>query len=395
MSTQKGFPVKLVKKRATPEEIIMREGRTRIYGQFYDGINSSTLIQIGGIPNYNRNSTAVIDAKAKVSVYGDKVKVVITGNTDGSTFYSDPGSGVRLMSGQTAEFDFSEGIASEGAQLYISAGDGVTPIITNVIMTYKTLTNDLRFDADRSLGWIGDSISGPTTNSDLLQNDYHNFATRNWLMNNSLIKETFRLCNVTSGGKHSSNYNDLLNKSGQNSNPCDLSIEFYQMGMNDHAQNIPIITYKANIRKWIKHRQLNYPGIVLVLLGVTPAQGLARQNGLDAYRTAMAECVLEEQALWPAGDPMRNRIIGIDLGHCFDRTIPARFAISDGNTGDALHPGDVTANFQMFQKICEGIDFDTPPGQLGKNFITTAAPNGLLPAGGLKQRGIFDLLKAI
>lgn len=385
-------------RRASPAEIITREWRTRLAGYFLDMINPVALTQLANVPNYNRNSVMVMDVKAEVIAWSSdpasRIKLAIMGNTDGSTFWTDPGSGIRMLSGQRATFDISGGLAPEAAQLYVSGGDGVAQIVLSATLVYKSGTNDYRFDADHTVGWIGDSICGPTANADLVQSDYHHFATVTWLMLNSTKKEIFRLCNIASGGRSSVNYNDLLNKGGVGSNPVNLSIEFYQMGMNDLGGSIPTATYKANIKRWIKHRKANYPGIVLVLLGTTPAQSATRQANLDPYRIALAECVLEEQALTD-GTSLGERIIGIDLGHCFDRTNPARWATSDGTGGDALHPGDVTANRQMYEKICLGTDFDTVAGQLGKNFVTVAAPNGMLPAGGLLQRDIFNLLKSV
>lgn len=381
------FPVNIKKSKPSLEEIFLREARPRTYGLSYAGNSPVAQTNMGTlIENFNGNSNRVIDFESYLSSTASII-VNYSNGFDDSSFVANTFVQFYLNPGSEKVIKIKSLIGPPTFSMNTNLGDGITPVKVGALSSYKLITNDCAFDSDRTIGWVGDSISLPTTNSDLTKFNYHHFSVKYWLQKFSPAKETFRLTITAEGGKTSSGWVSLLNKGGAGSSPCDLSIDFYQMGMNDSGQSIGTALYKTNIKKWLTHRKENYPGIVLVLLGTTPAQNTTRNTNLNAYRTAMAECVLEEKAIYTAEGLNPEKIIGIDLSNSFDRTVSARFATSDGVGGDALHPGDITANFQMFNKICEGVDYNTADGSLGVNF------GGLLPAGGLRQRNIFDLLK--
>lgn len=392
------FPIKIKEGKVVPtfEEIWIREGFQRSQGSVYEGLNTVGTTSVGNIiPNFNKSLRAV----SIESTINSNATVRLTGASGGddSGFYASPFIDALIFPGSSIQFKRLGPCGPNSLGLSLFAGDGTTPVKIGTYSTFILVTNDMNYEADHTIGWIGDSISEPTVNTDLIISDFHHFGVRDWLIENSPKKETFRIAITAQGGRTAVNWVSLLNSGSGGSKPYNLSIDFFQMGVNDSSQStVPI--YKASLKKWLTHRRLNYPGIVLVCLGASPMQGTAKQTLVDGFRLATAEAVLEEKALYTSLGLNPEKIIGIDLANSFDRSNHLNYATTDNPTNGGItgvHPGTISANGWMRTKITEGMDYNTSVGNLGINFPTTENPGGLLPAGGLKQRNIFSLLREV
>ena len=391
---RKALNVDVNKRKLTVQEIIMREGQQFLNAANFSGIYPSTQTQVGGaLSNFNISRRAV-NLQMVLTVYGAPVRMSTGSSTDSSDFYPSVVSTFWLCPGSPINIDEPGYITGPLMQRFtIGSGDDETAIKIGIVSRYKLITNDLNFDAEKTIGWQGDSISEPTVNADLTLDDMHHFRVRNWLIDNDPERKTYRLTICAVGGRTSLSYVKLLNAGSAGALPVSLSIDFYQFGMNDFDK-ISTSEYKANIRRWVEYRRRHYPDIVLVFLGTTPRMGDDAEAGVQIFRIAMAEVILDLKQEWEAMGLNPERLIGIDLARTFDRKERDNYAITDGGADitDAVHPGNAAANHGMATKITEGYDY-TSDTDLGVNFPTEEHPEGLLPPGGLRQRNIFNLLK--
>lgn len=344
------FPVKTTNERI--EDILRLEGRSRINSGIWRGVTSNTYqpsIITTTIPNAG---PAFVFLNSTLSLRStESVRLAISANSDTSGFYEGVLNDVLIPKNTNINIDLKGVVNSLGMGLNLYPTDPeVTPIDTKTEIGYTfsatQIINDLNFSAPNKVFWVGDSITAFTANNIGVQN-YYQFQVRDWLSRNS-NKGVYRLCQKAAGGKQSRNVNDLLISGLLYVE--EPSIVFYQMGVNDHSQSIPVSEYKSNLERFLLYKNTFWKNSILCFLGATPVQDNTRQNGLDVYRNIMLEVVNESG---------QNNVKFINLRDSFDRTATPStiWAASDnpGSNTDCLHPGTLISHTGIANTIISGI----------------------------------------
>lgn len=252
---------------------------------------------------------------------------------------------VLLNAGASIGYKFNGPVHSAAIDFGLR-GDGAGTVAVRIGLTASgvVVTNDLNYDADNKLLFVGDSITDYTVNSDVELHQYYGFVLRDALAKGSRSKRTAR--NIVKGiaGKTSVDFDKLL-KAGQ-LYVDEPAIVFYGHGVEDQKQAVTVAAYGAAIESFINYKKQYWPNAVLVIQGATPVQSATRQTALDAYRTEAAARVTA------AADP---RVLYINLAAAFDNTVAARFATVDGIGGDAVHPGDAIAQKGIADALLAGL----------------------------------------
>jgi hypothetical protein len=342
------FPVKVNQNVSDKyKSILEKEGERMVIGGSYSGVIGAGAVSLANSPSLIR-SQMIVDFSYEVWI--DRFcKYSIGALFDGVVSDSDPSF---QQFGAIPNVNVKFNIPKLGQSISLGSffeGDGGT--YNAGLCGYGTkITNDLNFNADKVIWWIGDSISQPTVNNDVYCDMMTHFMVRNWLNENS--KLTHRLSIRANGGRTTRTY-ETLRKNGQ------MIIDqadfiFYQLGMNDKGSQgnehvVPVAEYKQNIKNFIKHKQRLYKSAYMFCLGNTPIQ-FDYDNSLSAeYRTAMQEAVSE------SNDP---RVIYISLEKSFNRTLTSNYATTDNTSTKCVHPGSIAAQLSIFNCIVNGQNFD-------------------------------------
>lgn len=341
------FPVKIAQNAADKyKSILEKEGdKIIVQGQIKGVVVGASPVSFGSAVNFN-GSNILVDVEYEV--WSDK-----TCRYSGSIYDSfvtardSVFSSCVLISG----IKIKSKIPKIGANFNLGSlyeGDG-TAYNGGAWGSGTLMTNDLNFNADKVIWWIGDSISQPTVNANVTNDKMTQFMVRDWINEQSIVD--YRISIRAYGGRTTRSYETLRANGQMIIDQADII--FYQLGMNDKGSQgnesiIPLNEYTVNINNFIKHKKRFYKDSYLIFLGNTPIQKDYDNNLSVAYRNAMQNCVTV------ANDP---NIIYLSLEKSFDRTIFANYATSDTN-GSAVHPGSISSQLAIFNCIINGQNFD-------------------------------------
>lgn len=340
------FPVKISQNAAEKyKSILEKEGdKVSVQGS-YRGVVSAGNNTLGATVNFN-SSNIFVDIE--YDVWADKVCRFTNYFYDSFVTAKDSTfSSCILMPGVKVKIKIPK-LGPNVSMGGVYDGDGTT-YNASAYGSGTLITNDLNFNADKVIWWIGDSISIPTVNTNVNNDKMTQFMVRNWI--NEQSNQTYRLSIRAYGGKTTRTYETLRGNGHMIIDQADII--FYQLGINDKGTQgnesvVPVAEYSTNINNFIKHKKRYYDDSYLILLGNTPVQKDYDDNLSAVYRAAMQTCVTD------ANDP---KIIYISLEKSFDRTVFANYATTDTN-GAAVHPGAISSQLAIFNCIVNGQNFD-------------------------------------
>jgi lysophospholipase L1-like esterase len=332
------------------DRILMQEGEMLNFGTTINTRTITTTTQTNVMvlaPNLGELYLA-INAKGAFTSDQD-IRVFFSSNGENTS--TIPGTQVNLFipKNTIVPFSFEKPFSTIPQMGVYGEAAATTPIPFKLGYTFSGLRiiNDLNFNAEKKVYWLGDSITAGTSNA-IGVNNYYQFQVRNWLSKNS-NSGTYRLTQKAYGGRSSMDFNTLLTYNYLFVDKPDLI--FYQLGVNDQSQSVSIDNYKSNLNRIIDYKNTFWKNSVLIFLGATPVQQVARQNSLDAYRTAMSQVVVD------AGN---QKVKYINLSNAFDRTATPStiWAASDNpatNT-DCIHPGTLISHTGIANKIISELE---------------------------------------
>lgn len=335
----RSVPVKSVRK--SFDEIIFEEGLHGIYsfGSYNGNIISTTTqaVQVNIIPNYNPILQTAIRARTKINWSFDNPVQIVGGARD---FFgaNDPftSGGTSLAGTQEIECDLNYPLQS--VSFFASP---VAPAVGKIWGTtsYTMMTNDLDFEAESTMVWVGDSVSAGTVNADLLKEQFYQHLVKKFIRDQTGFR--LRLATYAKGGTQTNSMVTMLNNNHvRSSSPKFI---FVQYGINDQSQSLGTTLYKSNLNRLFLWKKYKHPDAILVCLDATPVEGNTRETALDAYRSAMSEVVAASAD---------SKIKYISMKDCYDRTLgSAIWATSDGAGSDRLHPGTALAHTGMANRI--------------------------------------------
>ncbi|NUR28877.1 MAG: SGNH/GDSL hydrolase family protein, partial [Catenulispora sp.] len=186
------------------------------------------------------------------------------------------------------------------------------------------IEDDLNFGADKTMLWLGDSITAAGTGPTVKTNQYD---WRIWNYHKDKGRNV-RMVNLSVSGSTSSQF-ERLRLRGHWDQP-QVDHVYYSLGANDASQAVPTATYKANVASAIAWKKARYPNATMTVFGMTPQENNTNEANAAAMRTAASDAVTE------AADP---KVKFLNLGSAFDRTNTANYASSDA-AGNHIHPSD-------------------------------------------------------
>lgn len=217
------------------------------------------------------------------------------------------------------------GAGSSGKAMIREMYDGtLTGVNLNVWASGWTLTDDLDYSAEKVILWDGDSITGAGTGITDKSKEYDWQVVEYFRAKGHSV----RMVNFSIGGSASTLHESRRKLGAYNIPQADLIC--YSLGMNDAGQAIPTATYKTNVKNFIAWKQARYPQARMIVFGASPAENNTTETALALLRTAASEAVAE------AND---NKVVYVNLGTAFDRTVSSNYASSDA-AGSRVHPND-------------------------------------------------------
>jgi lysophospholipase L1-like esterase len=289
-----------------------------------------------------------VNAKGAFSCDQD-IRVFFSSNSENTSTISASLINIFIPKSGVVPFSFEKPFSNMPQMGVYGDAAATTPIPFKLGYTFSGLKviNDLNFNAEKRVYWLGDSITAGTANA-IGVNNYYQFQVRNWLSKNS-NSGTFRLTQKAFGGRTSVDFNTLLTYNYLFVDKPD--IVFYQLGVNDQSQSVSINTFKSNLENIIDYKNTFWKDSILVFLGPTPTQQTARNTSLNAYRNAMSEVVIASG---------NSKVKYINLANSFDRTAsPATiWAASDtpATNTDCIHPGTLISHTGIANTIIGELD---------------------------------------
>lgn len=215
----------------------------------------------------------------------------------------------------------------------IASGAGTNTFQFRGGMNAYRITNDLAFEAPKSMMIIGDSISnttGPTN------------GTQYWHARTSLSLKAagnpYRRIVKGDGGWKTSHALDYLQRGGFDI--ADPELIMIMLGTNETV----LADYQTNIVEIVDYLREKFPDAKMCLVGPPPRQDSIELTVLvplrawtDSYVTSLAD---------PA-------IHFTSLGDSFDRTIASNYIASDGPDGTRIHPTGETHGVMTLALLAE------------------------------------------
>lgn len=333
-----GYPVS---PRKSLDEALFEEARSSV---LMFGPNAGVTIAAAGgtspmqyIPNFNPRMQKIIRARTNLQWSSDK-PVFLGGAgrsqfTNGDPVYTSSGGALN------GELVFESDICFPTQGLSLVAVEANTFVRAWGVTSYDMVDADFSIDADESYLWIGDSVSEPTVNADLWLHECYQQIVKVAIAKSKKA----RIAKVAVGGKTSSHALTMLREN--RIHLSDPKYIFFQFGLNDRGQSIPVATYKNNLKAAIRWKQYRYPNARMVLVSATPVANNTAEAQLVAYRAACLEAVTE------VADALT---VGVDMTDCFDRTLGyAIWASSDADPANGIHPGTALAHQGLASRIIQ------------------------------------------
>lgn len=209
---------------------------------------------------------------------------------------------------------------------------GSTPLQFRLGVSGWRFADDLRFDNDRVMMMVGDSIQATGPVSSAYRNALAIWQARDYI---DTLGKDFRVVMKQIGGCTSSTA-ELWRNNGNLDVP-NASLICYQMGVNDASVALSQATYEANWTSFYNWARRRFPTAKILFLGATPVENNTVETALVALRSNMAS--------WVAARNDAN-LKYLNLGASFDRTLTANYATTD-TPGSRVHPSEV-ANTAIF-----------------------------------------------
>ena len=185
------------------------------------------------------------------------------------------------------------------------------------------LTDDLNFDAEKTMLVLGDSIvngTGPTRSANMWT-----FKARDHFKAQGA---TVRLVQMANSGSSSSEHESWRQAGRYDGLDADAVV--YAVGVNDAVGAVPPTTYRANLEAFWNHAQNRWPNATVIVAGPTPVENAATHASAELLRAEAADFV---------ADASDARLKYINLGTAFSRTDASYYASTDP-AGSRVHPDD-------------------------------------------------------
>lgn len=331
------------------QTILLLEGESYVSGATWTGnITAANQSNLLTIPGNVGKPYVFLDSEIWLTSTKD-VRLFFSANEDPTGVVTGTVANVNIPAGAAVPYRYPQRAYSNGDQIsmYGDASQVDVPVKIGGVFSGTRVVNDLNFNAEKKVYWLGDSITAFTSN-DIGMENYYQFQVRNWLSLNS--KQTYRLTQKAWGGRTSTHFNTLREYGSLYIDNPDII--FYQLGVNDQSQSTGTVTYRANIERIIAYKNTFWKDAILIFLGSTPVQDTARHTALDAYRSVMQQVVEE------AG---QENVKYISLREAFDRTATPTtiWATSDnpGTNTDCIHPGTLISHSGIANAIITGLQY--------------------------------------
>ncbi len=318
----------------------------RIEGQYASGVmgfssnvtlNTGAINVAGASPVFPPNRAFLVDrVLIETNFYGVGQLSVGSGATsqDGyvlGRFNIHPGYMAPIEVGQIlrpsdAIFNGNGGVAVR--KLRNADGTDATAALTTAewACTYvgKMIYDDLNFDADKIILFIGDSVfNGTGRTSKLTMYDwkirqFYNDAGQN-------VRGIMKAIS----GSTSSTW-ETQRQYAMDFQKVDLIV--YELMINDAVQAIAPSVYQANLQAMIAYKQARYPNAKMIVIGCHPLQNSTYEAAAAVLRPIAASVVAA------VADPKVLFCNAGLLGVPF-QTVNANYAASDG-AGSGIHPSD-------------------------------------------------------
>lgn len=183
------------------------------------------------------------------------------------------------------------------------------------------LTDDLNFDAEKTILVLGDSIlngTGPTSSAGLWT-----FQARDHFKSQG---PTVRIVQMTNSGSTSSEH-EAWRKAGRYDG-VEADLVIHAVSVNDAGNAVPAATYRANLAAMWAHVQKRWPDATLIIAGPSPLENNTSHANAELLRAEAADFVAD------TADP---KLKYINLGTAFDR-LDAGFYVGSDAAGSRVHP---------------------------------------------------------
>lgn len=137
-----------------------------------------------------------------------------------------------------------------------------------------------------------------------------------------------------------------------------VSLVIIEHGMNDVSTGFNAAqqaTYRANLKKAVDKCLGRYSSAKIILDGTSPAENNTREANLVIARGIASDLAASYSTTYP------NRVLFVDTGNAFDRTVTTNFASTD-TPGDRLHPSDIghAAKAKVYTDYFRAVKFKLP-----------------------------------
>jgi len=217
----------------------------------------------------------------------------------------------------------------QGCQISASAmrGDGTTSVIVRWGFTATRFTADLNWQADKTILWIGDSISRFSSGQPATVTASQNFSflVRDYYAN---LGYDIRIINKAKGGYSSTDIENWRKTGYLNHARNSVNIIFYAISTNDALQNISNSITTTNVTNFMNFCKRNFKGVPVVFVGGAPLNDNTAETRLIAVRTLIQNLVNADAT---------GQFKYVSLASAFDRTVLSNYN-NPGTGADGIHP---------------------------------------------------------
>lgn len=196
-------------------------------------------------------------------------------------------------------------------------------VYSSVSLNGYAITDDLNFDAEKTILAIGDSIlngTGPTKSANLWT-----FKVRDHLKSGGA---SVRIVQMANSGSTTSEHEAW--RAGGRYDSVGADLVLYAVGANDASTGVAPAAYRANLEAFWNHARKRWPDALVVICGMSPVESNATHANAELLRAEAADFV---------ADTSDARLKYVNLGAAFTRTDAGYYASTD-TAGSRVHPDD-------------------------------------------------------
>ena len=205
----------------------------------------------------------------------------------------------------------------------VIGASGSTTVTGAMTLSGWRITDDLAFEAEKTVLFVGDSIlngTGPSNTANVWA-----FLFRDYLR---ALGVHARVVLKSLSGSTTSDHETFRAAGYHDIAAPDLIV--YTLGVNDAGGAVSGSAYTSNLTAFWSWASKRYPDAKMVICGVTPLENNTSEANAATLRSAASSYV---------SGVADSRLKYINLGSAFDRTVSSNYVGSDP-AGSRVHPND-------------------------------------------------------